>query len=559
MPANMYPSVLSKEILSDPKREAEVMVYNALRDELNDSFHIFYNCDWHDTTKRGRDEEGEADFVLAHETYGYLVIEVKGGVVSRDENTRQWYSTERKSGKIHKIKNPVQQARTSRHYILNKLKEMHKDSLGFLRCKHCAVFPHSGRPKASELGADMPMEIFAFEDDMPQLGKRLIQILLRDPQGTKTNYSPLTKAGIESIYNLFNKGFKLEPTVTTRMHSCEFQIEELTNKQKECLKSLNSCKRLMVAGAAGTGKTCLAIEKSMQLSEEGFEVLYLCHNAALAKYIQKRLLKYPNIKVSHYFKFCMDVAKQLEISLPDENSPDYWNELAMVLLEAEGRDENLLKDAIIIDEGQDFLQDWVDSLETLLRDKESSLFYLFYDDNQKIYNKNKPHPILSNATKYDLYKNIRNSKPIFEVSSLFYKGQKIEAGGPDGLDIELIETSDGARDRALEKCLNKLINNEDIDPNEIAILTARPLNKFEGLTFKTHKTRMADDIDGDGVVVDNIYRFKGLEKEVVILIDLKESIDNQALIYVATSRARSYLIIIDDKSVMDSFSALRGK
>ena len=99
MPANMYPATLSKETLSDPSREAEVMVYNALKNELNDSFHIFYNCDWHDTTKRGRDEEGEADFVLAHEIYGYLVIEVKGGIISRDEGTRQWYSSERKSGK----------------------------------------------------------------------------------------------------------------------------------------------------------------------------------------------------------------------------------------------------------------------------------------------------------------------------------------------------------------------------------------------------------------------------------------------------------------------------
>ena len=558
MPANMYPFSLSKETLSDPSREAEVMVYNALRDGLNDSFHIFYNCDWHDTTKRGRDEEGEADFVLAHETYGYLVVEVKGGVISRDEPTRQWYSTERKSGKIHKIKNPVKQARTSRHYILNKLKEIHKDSLGFIRCKHCAVFPHSGRPRAKELGADMPIEIFAFEDDMPKLGNRLIQILLRDPEGTKTNYSPLTKAGIESIHALFNKGFKLEPTITTRVRSCEFQIEELTNKQKECLKSLNSFKRLMVAGAAGTGKTCLAIEKSISLSEEGFEILYLCHNDALAKYLQKRLTKYPNITVSSYFKFCLDIAKQLQIPAPDRNQPDYWDELALILLKAEGTDENLLKDAIIIDEGQDFLQDWIDSLETLLRDRENSLFYFFYDDNQKIYNKNNPHAVLSDASKYELYKNIRNSKPIFEVSSLFYKGQKIEASGPDGLDIELIETTECMRDRVIEKCLNKLINNEDIDPNEIAILTAQSLNKFDGLNFKVHKTRLAHDIDGEGVVVDNIYRFKGLEKEVVILIDLKEHIDNQSLIYVGTSRARSYLIIIDDKSTIESLSALRG-
>tara|TARA_R110002124_G_scaffold7105_14_gene41780 strand:- start:1863 stop:3542 length:1680 start_codon:yes stop_codon:yes gene_type:complete len=559
MPANMYPSFLSKETLGDPSREAEVMVYNALRDELTDSFHVFYNCDWHDTTKRGRDEEGEADFVIAHETYGFLVIEVKGGIISRDEKTREWFSTTRNKGVTHSIKNPIHQAKKSKHYLIKKLKEMHKDSLGFLCCKHCVVFPHSGKPKAKELGADMPLDIFAFEDDMSRLGKRLIQILIRDPDGTNTDYAPLTQAGIKSIHDLFNRGFRLEPSVLTRVRSCEFQIEELTNKQKECLKSLNSFKRLMVAGPAGTGKTCLAIEKSISLSEEGFEVLYLCHNDALAKYLQKRLAEYPNIKVSSYFKFCLDVARQLQIQMPDKNSPDYWDDLALILLKAEGKDESILKDAIIIDEGQDFIQDWVDSLETLLRDKANGLFYLFHDDNQRIYNKNRPHAVLSNTPKYELYKNIRNSKPIFEVSSLFYQGQTLEASGPDGLDIELIESSESARNRTIEKCLNKLINNEDVDPNEIAILTAKSLNKFGGLSFKAHKTRTANDIDGEGVVVDNIYRFKGLEKEVVILIDLKENIDNQALIYVGTSRARSYLIIIDDKSVIETLSVLRGR
>lgn len=553
----MYPASLSKETLSDSRREAEVMVYNALRDELNDSFHVFYNCDWHDTTKRGRDEEGEADFVLAHETFGFLVIEVKGGIISRDEKTREWFSTTRKKGTVHPIKNPIQQAKKSKHYLINKLKEIHKDSLGFLRCKHCAVFPHSGKPKAKELGADMPLDIFAFEDDMPTLGKRLIQILLGDPDGTNTSYSPLTQAGIKSIYDLFNKGFKLEPSVLTRVRSCEFQIEQLTNKQKDCLRSLNSSKRLMIAGAAGTGKTSLAIEKSIRLNEEGFEVLYLCHNDALAKYLQKRLADYPRVQVSSYFKFCSDISKHLKIEMPDKNSPDYWDELALVLLKAEGKDENLLKDAVLIDEGQDFRQDWLDSIETILRDPENSLLYLFYDDNQKIYNKDCPVPTIHNAATYELFKNIRNSKPIFEISSLFYKGQKIEPGGPDGLDIELIETTESMRDRAVEKCLNKLINNEDIEPNEIAILSAKALKDFKGFNFKNYPTHTANDIDAVGIVVDNIYRFKGLEKEVVILVDLNKSLDNQALIYVGTSRARSYLIIIDDKQAIDSLSALR--
>ena len=57
-------------------------------------------------TPEGDEREGEADFVVAHPLYGFLVIEVKGGAASRRVDTKEWYSKNR-LGITNKIKYPV--------------------------------------------------------------------------------------------------------------------------------------------------------------------------------------------------------------------------------------------------------------------------------------------------------------------------------------------------------------------------------------------------------------------------------------------------------------------
>ena len=42
---DMFPPVLAREMLENPKRRAEISVYDRLRDQLED-FIIFYHCPW---------------------------------------------------------------------------------------------------------------------------------------------------------------------------------------------------------------------------------------------------------------------------------------------------------------------------------------------------------------------------------------------------------------------------------------------------------------------------------------------------------------------------------
>ena len=543
MPVIMHPEILTEDILSDKKRKAELEVYFALKKTLTDGFHVFYNCNWLDPHQQSNRYDGEADFVIAHEKFGYIVLEVKGGIISRDEKSQQWCSN-----KIYEIKDPVQQALDSKHVIFKKLKNILGNNIGLIRRRHAVVFPGSGKPKSkSDLGAGMPLDIFMFLDDMPSLGSKVIEVLLNDPPDAVKQYAPLRKAGIDGLIKLFSQGFSLEPRLRTTIGSCEFKILEITQQQKKILKLTENNKRMRISGGAGTGKTSLAIEKAKLLAQSGHSVLFLCFNIPLSKYLNRILDESENIHIHAHYQFCLKVATEANIPLPDKNSEKYWEEVPYILLDALEKKTDMRYDAVIVDEGQDFKDEWIESLENCLKDRDNGFFYVFYDDNQRIYNQSTGGLQKIANTSLHLFENVRNSKPIFAGSSAFYQGGTLESLGPEGLDIEWIE-AEQQRDKKLEKILNKLINTEGISKSEIAVLTARSYKNYENFSVGKYEFCRADDINSNYIVLDSIHRFKGLEKQVVILIDLNVAFSKgrSQLLYVGFSRARSLLFIIDD-------------
>ncbi len=554
MTASVSPKILSEDILSNPKKWAEISVYNILRDALPNEFHVFYNCEWLDKSGKNSSEDGEADFVVAHEKFGFIVLEVKGGVISRDENTRQWYSRG-EGGKVYKIKDPVKQARTSKHVILDKIKTFVGPKLGFIRTKHAVVFPHSSKPKSeADLGADMPLDIFFFKEDMPNLGAKIFKMLLNDPPGAK--FSPLGPRGIESLQKLFSKGFNFEPSLLAMIKSCEFKILEATDQQKKLLKQLENNDRMLISGGAGTGKTSLGVEKAKHLASSGKSVLLLCFNAPLVQYLKNILNAYPMVDVFTFHQLCIKAANDSGMPLQPRKTKEDWDNLPYVLLEALEKNPDYRYDAIIVDEGQDFDTEWLESLNLCLKNPEKGIFYIFYDDNQRIYKKDLSKLLSISGASFRLFENIRNSKPIFSASKTFYNGGLLESLGPEGIEIEWIESEKQNRDKRLEKLLNKLVNNEGIAESEIAVLTAKSYESYPKLSVGKYDCRRADDPTTDKIVLDSIYRFKGLEKEVVILIDLNTAIDNTQLLYVGFSRARSLLMVVD---TMDAIGALKAQ
>ena len=193
------------------------------------------------------------------------------------------------------------------------------------------------------------------------------------------------------------------------------------------------------------------------------------------------------------------------------------------------------------------------------------MFFLFYDESQQIYRREFRVP--TGMVVGTLAENLRTTRTIHEAALKMCPAAG-EAGGPDGRDVEFIAAEDPkAVRRELSRVLHRLVREEDVRPEDIAILSGRSVGKSSlagvsevgafRLTGLAEMAEMAERGDGAGkstgaILRETIYRFKGLERPVVILIDIESKLEkNPGLIYVGITRALSHQIVIDREEVRE--------
>jgi superfamily I DNA/RNA helicase len=125
---------------------------------------------------------------------------------------------------------------------------------------------------------------------------------------------------------------------------------------------------------------------------------------------------------------------------------------------------------------------------------------------------------------------------------------------PEGRDPEVIHCPDEASTRrTLRQVLYRLIEEEHIDNHDLIILTPRSLeNSFlTGAELGNFLLTNHPPTNPTQVQVTSIHRFKGLEKCVVILAEIGEHMthNQEMLLYVGCSRARTHLIILHDGTI----------
>ena len=557
--AHMYPSSLPDYIRQNPVRSAECSVYESLEKQLGDDFHVFYSSPWIGTTPDGTEIDGEADFTVAHADYGLLVIEVKGGRVRIEDDTRQWQSTNRHDITF-RIKNPVEQARSGKHQLFKKLKNSKHWRSRYINIRHGVILCDSHRP-ARALGPDMPLKIFAFSEDIDRLDDWVLQRLHVDLIAENSSYNPLGKDGIEALVSLLSKGVELQVSLDRLFSQDKADIERLTEEQYFILNDLSENNRMAVAGAAGTGKTTLAVQKAIQVAGEGKQSLLVCFNELLAVFLAEKLKDIPYLTVSTFHRFCIKTAKVAGITLGHYRADvQYYNKtLPDLLFEALSMKNDIRFDAIIIDEGQDFLDNWYLVLECALKDIDSSIFYVFYDNNQQVQHQGWDFIANIPATRYRLSRNMRNTRHIFELGNRFYAGDPVKPAGPVGQPISLIPLPRNKDDfTLLKKQLGLLITKENIPAHHITILVSNK-NTVDTIVRGGYigKFEVSEGADSRSncVTVETVRRFKGLDSPVVILFLPERYLDEVEMLYVAISRAQVKLIIIGEQSGMQFFKS----
>ncbi len=551
--AVMWPRRLPPDVTGNMLRSTECEVFRRLEAVLDDSFVVFYSRPWLGLRPDGEEIDGECDFIVAQAQLGILTLEVKGGAVAYDPRTDKW--TTRDRWKVtHTIKNPVRQARSAKHELLRRLNESPHWKARRIRARHGVVLPHSSAPP-SDLGADMPRWMFCFSDGFENRLRDWILERLGDAPPDEGRTRPLGPDGLHALETILAKPFQLRTPLGALLSRDDAAIQVLTQQQFHILRAIEAVPRVAISGGAGTGKTVLAIEEAGRCSELGARTLFVCYNRPLAVEVRRRLKGGPPVTVMTFHELCADMTRCAGIPQPEgvpetQLFEELWPELLMQAFE---RLPDERYDAIIVDEGQDFLPLWWIAVEAALAP--NGVFRTFFDNNQRVYASAIRLPENVDLVPIRLTLNLRNTRRIHELVRQHYTGYEIEAIGPEGVEVRWIraDTPDDLTQR-ISDCVVQLDSLERVPPDDIAVLVATekaidrvaPSNRIGGC----RTARCDEDMDGR-IVVDSIRRFKGLERPVVVIAATPDTVIDMELPYVALSRARTHLVIAGTEKVLD--------
>lgn len=544
-----FPAELPEHIRRDPLRSAECRVFDALKAQLSREFRVFYSSPWLGTTPEGEERDGEADFTVAHPELGLLVLEVKGGRIEVTSGDRQWISTDR-VGFRHRIKNPVGQARSGKHELLKKLKERAEWRSRYIRARHGVVLPDIASA-APILGADSPPEIFACAPEMRTLGDWVTgRLSASDEEDADKRVEPLGLDGLNALEILLARGFTLKIDLRTYLDQDVARIDALSEQQYWVIESLWDNARLTVAGPAGSGKTIVAAHLAELSSQvRRLRTLLVCLNAPLAAFLRDRLGHLERLDVASYADFC-----RMTCDAAGVRPPDGLENLHRACMDAMSTPDRPAYDQIIVDEGQDFEDEWLEALEFALDEDGPGRLSVFYDSNQRVRGRGRRYIEDMPATRFPLTRNFRNTRRIFDVGQRFYEGTEVRPLGPEGVDVEWHAASGGPEsEKRLREVVGGLVTASGIPADRIVILCAdmgkRDVVLSGGMPGRVPTTTATHRTPGK-VVVDSVRRFKGLESDVVIVFRPELYINDPELLYVAATRARALLHVIGDPEAL---------
>ena len=510
---------------------SEQIVFSVLKENLSDEWKVFHSFDYLTRDLSYKLWDGEIDFLLYHPVRGFLVIEVKGGTIAYRKG--QWYQEDRKI-------DPVEQAKRNKYAVLNLLEnKLHRTAIP-MRFAHAVCFPSCSGKKVWPAEAQ---DIVITGDDLDSIEHFVCHLLANTPL-------PLSIQGVVSdaeIMQVLSPMFEYGAKLTDRMDIDEKQFFLFTEQQCAILDALEHFHRLQICGCAGSGKTIMAIKKAERLAMQGKKVLLLCYNQMLAKYLKKSVKKYNEIKADAFFEFCIDLLKVPKEQIEQYRSnPRLYSEALPKLMKSYIEKKFLCYDAVIVDEGQDFIPEAWDIISMLAA--EGGDFYIFYDPDQNIYTKELKLPDFG-IPPVVLNKNCRNTKKIFEALQPYQSIQsQILENTPAGADVHILH---GDCLLNLERQLDKLLTYEKISTQDVVILGAHSL-EHTSLCDKTqigkYKIITQDKCPAKSEVRYFTYmKYKGCESKVVILFEVDENDprwSDRRGIYTAMRRAMHNLIIL---------------
>jgi len=467
---------------------------------------------------------GEIDFVICGPE-GLFVIEVKGGGVSCHDGI--WETTNRYGETKRLRESPFKQAEGALHGLRRKLPST---LTNVFVVGYGVVMPDIERlPDCVE----WDRAVLAAGRGFRQFEKWL-ERFIRHWRAKDGNKPVVSSSQLKALQQFLRPDFEAVVPLHISMHDVEDRIVRLTEDQLRWVDAIEVNPRVICSGGAGTGKTMLALELAKRWCASGMKTVLACHSLWLKRYLERHAVP------------------GLTISLADS---------IHVTARRAGIDKF---DALIVDEGQDILNmDTLDKLDRFVSAGISEGRWCFFHDvnNQSglcgSYVPDAYEYLLgSSPLQIPLKTNCRNTLPILQRIQGDLNADVGNSGVGDGPAVrEVYVADDDSAVQALEKELSCLVDAEGFNPGDIVILSPVPFTQ-------SWTSSLSDNMRNSITILDDasprnmnrhsigfaqIRDFKGLESEVVVLVDMlrpghSESL--RSLYYVGMSRGRALLSMI---------------
>lgn len=567
--AIMVPT-LDDMALLQVKSVAERNVYRSLRDSLGAKVLVVHSLELIAKQEGSSPTDAEADFVIFDPFKGFIVIEVKGGGITFDGNDRQWWSID-KLGIRHDIKDPFRQARNAKHEILRHLKSSKAwgpTGMPRVLMGHAVIFPDLQDANALT-SPERPLALIG-NNTVLQNATAWVDGVFEYWGKDNHSWQPLGLRGMGVVESLFCQSVVVNmPLALTIEREFERQIE-LTERQGRILRSLRHRHRAAIAGGAGTGKTLIALQHAKSLASQGLQTLLICYNRALADFLKRQAEGTQNLHAMSFHQLCewrirnvstssgKELMNEAQASYPGSSKFDV--QMPYALARSTELDDFRYQ-AIVVDEGQDFGDEYWMPIEMLLADEDDSPLFVFFDPNQSVYRVATTFPI--QEAPFYLTENCRNTRHIHAIAYQYYSGDEVDPPDLDGAPPQLIEgiglDQQAKKIRAL---VSDLLSKEMVHSQDIAVLV---FNDHKEAYYKALE-RVGNPVGASWsfeslwkkstVLVDTARRFKGLEAGIVILWGLEQANceREKELLYVSLSRARSRLFLVGTQDVFESIT-----
>jgi hypothetical protein len=345
--------------------------------------------------------------------------------------------------------------------------------------------------------------------------------------------------------------FTWDPEAEAR--DARVSLRLIMREQVRALSTLDMNANVLVHGAAGTGKTQLALQWAARAVKRGERVLLTCYNVPLGQHLQELLAGQKGVVAGNFEDVLGRIPGLPALEKPNDATSEWFQHAPGAHVAAHASSIAERFDTIIIDEVQDFYPEWLAVMPLLFNPNGPQRLLMVGDSSQDLFNREALTAINGlRPTEAELLLNCRNTQ---EIGMLLYElgGAQVANASPDGVGIFPIEVNSQAEMlEAVGDELEDLIGVRSIDPANVLIVTVNTADRdaIRAAVPGGYNCASWEEREDQNVVCETVHRTKGLEYDAVVFATTSTEVKDH-LLYVGMSRAISILTVIAPAPVLE--------